>query len=682
MLRTLNKPMLALLIIPLLSACGSDNEQAVSDEGVIDPIQEVFTGTGQLLIAGQSISGMSYETPTTSGVTDETGQFSYEEGESIQFTLAGLPFGSVLGSPTLEVSDFESEAVPTSYADFERYRQQTVLLNSDIRGINTSYKSYANPQALDRLANRLFLLTALDNDNQIDNGIQLDIGEQTSAIFAQVALPINLNTTEFVGRMKSRAILLNYNEAVNGFSALVKYLTALQINIAYPESMCMGSASSGSVPSSWSVNYKNDQQQTILLDNFNTCAALPNVDQAAEYVQLYSADSTLRYVYHYDEQGRLTHEYRDTDGTANLYDRLYLHEYSSDDGNALEAVSFFYDDGESHVVSNKTTYTYSQAGLLLSKWVDDDTDDLTVYGYSDEGIAQTETIYSESQELCYGGDLETVTQTNYLYYYENGQLRQRSNEGMCATNTYDYSYNDLGQALTRFHNVDAATDTNPETISYEYELFAQFTSGGDMSFYSSVSRNYDGSLTSNQYDYTYNYDDASRLISSIRTSIKHNNVPATSSASPVTYSYTENGHIENVCYGETCDYELTYGYTNEGLIDWVAVSYGGTLSSKSYYQYNEKNLVVKSSSFYAASVDDELNPIDADVPDYVTIVEYLPSGAIATINRDGNIQYFSDPQLDNSNDENGYYQWFTLDLAEHLNREVTSPRSFAGGGDT
>jgi len=671
-----------LLATPLLTACGSDSDLKDEFNGIDSDPKTEFSGQGTLLISGQAIAGMSYQTETKSGVTDALGNFEYAQGESVEFTLAGLDFGTVNGKPSVEISDFEAQPLPSSYADFERYRQQSVLLNNGINGIDISLKSYANPQALDRLANRLFLLYSLDNDNQADNGIQLTVSNDTSAIFSQVSLPINLNTTEYTGRMHSRAKALDYNKGLTGFTALHKYLTAQNIVISYPEVMCSGTTNNDSVPTNWSVNYKNAQQQTILSDSFKQCAPVPKASDFVDYAKTYSSDNLLSRTYLYDELNRLTHEYRDTDGSTEVFNRLYQHDYSVDDANSVEAISYYYDNNGTKILHDITSHTYLPSGLLYSTLVDDADNDLRVYAYNNNGTPHLETFYTEFESACYADTFEEVTATNYFYYYDSGLLKQRKNEEICSVNTYDYSYNQFGQTLNRFHNVDAISDTNPETINYEYALFSEFNASGDMTFYSSVSRWYDGSLANSQYDRTYGYDENMRLNRYSNTSINHNVSPVTPSISISTYEYNDNGKIEKVCANEECTSKTTYGYTPTGLISWVARFYNEQLTGKTFYVYNDKNLVDHADTFDSNSLDEALDPITPAAPDYQTRIEYLPSGAISVINSDGQKEYFKNPELDNSQDENGYYQWFSEKLGEHLNKEMAKPRTFEAGGET
>ncbi len=658
----------------LLSACGgsSGNSPTIG-----------VTSTGTFTLASQPVVGMSFTSDSFGGVTSKEGEFSYRVGEPISFSIAGLEFGSITldaENKVLEVNDFENESLPSRYADFERYRQQAVQLSKEINGINVGFPAYANPQALDRLANRLFLLYSLDADNDASNGIELSVINDSfaNAAMDELALPINFNTFEYVARLKSRATLLDYNEDFTGFSALAQYLTARNINISYPEEMCSGSGNG--LPSSWSVNYKNSQQQTVMKDRFTSCPKAPSYSDAAAYASNYASDSKLDNLYQYDDKNRLIDEFRETDGNKGSFSQWYNYAYTMDGENSVKAVAFYTNNNGAPLLQKTTTHTYFPSGLLKQTYVDDSEDMLRVYAYNKDDTISTETFYSAYEGECWGGDINVVTSVDYFHYYDNGLLKQRSDEEMCATNTFDYAYNELGQTLSRKHNVDAKTDTDPDTISYEYERSATYSSAGNIISYGTISRNYDGSPTNTQRDYVYDYDDEQRLKSYDYTGTNHND--DSSSSSGYRYSYDSAGRIELICRNTECSNKSVYAYTPEGLIDSISKYSNSALTMKTYYVYNEDKLIAYANSFDAASLDNDGTPFNPSSPDYQTSLEYLPSGAVSLIDIDGYKEFHRDPDGDNSDDSNGYYQWFDLDLGEHLNRELTEPRSFEGGGET
>jgi|GEM_PF-2175756 len=659
-----------------------DDNDGISDADDCKP-NTLNETKGILSLACQPIAGIDYVSNSFSGTTNALGEFDFSAGEQITFTIGGFEFGALIVKNEIKLSDFETEALPSSYRDFERYRQQTVLLSKRIKGIHSEGVAYANPQALDRLNNRLFLLYSLDVDNNAANGIDLT-GNKTTGLAMALShsnLPINLNTFEYVARLQSRSVLLELNNGVSGFSSLAQYLSSLDIHISYPEAMCEGWSNGDASPSSWSVNYKNAQQQTIMVDNFSSCPAIPDVNDAASYASNYSTDGKLRYLYLYDEQNRLTHEYRDTAG-ADVYSRLYQHDFTMEGDNSLEAVSYYYDHSGTKLLHDITTYTYLPSGLLDRKFVDDEDDDLYVYVYNLDNTLDTEFQSSDLAGGCWTGDINIVRQVNSHLYYDSGLLKQKSNEGLCAVNTYDYGYNTLGQTLAYKHNVDGKTDTDPATISYEYEQTSEFNDAGDITYYTSFSRTYAGELTNNQYEYSYDYDDEQRLQSYSQTSSNHRNSPSTSSTSGSVYSYQGDGKLEQICQDMACKYKSIYAYLDNGLIDHISTYSNSALSMKTFYIYDENNLIERADVFNAASLGEDLEPLAPLSPDNQVTLEYFPSGAISVMEQDGYKNYFRDPNGDNSSDNAGYYQWFDLDLGEHLNRTLAQPRAFEGGGET
>jgi predicted acyl esterase len=65
------------------------------------------TATG--VFAGP-ISGLRYQTPTTTGITNERGEFQYRKGESVTFLVGGLVLGSVAGAPSVNLAQLVNRA--------------------------------------------------------------------------------------------------------------------------------------------------------------------------------------------------------------------------------------------------------------------------------------------------------------------------------------------------------------------------------------------------------------------------------------------------------------------------------------------------------------------------------------------------------------------------------------------
>ena len=124
------KALLLLLLIatPLLvgsqcavffsSGSGSDDDDRDKDEELI------VVATGQFGAA--PVSGADYVSGSVSGVTGSDGEFQYEVGEPIQFSIGDIPLGrAVSGKNIITVQDLSagSEAAGTEAVNLERLLQ-------------------------------------------------------------------------------------------------------------------------------------------------------------------------------------------------------------------------------------------------------------------------------------------------------------------------------------------------------------------------------------------------------------------------------------------------------------------------------------------------------------------------------------------------------------------------------
>ena len=87
-----------------LSACGSGSSSGSS--------QGLQTGSFGLV----PVAGLTFSTPTQSGVTDVEGSFNYMPGEVVTFSLGEVELGRATGARTLNVFDVAGSTVPTSRA--------------------------------------------------------------------------------------------------------------------------------------------------------------------------------------------------------------------------------------------------------------------------------------------------------------------------------------------------------------------------------------------------------------------------------------------------------------------------------------------------------------------------------------------------------------------------------------
>jgi len=94
--RILRRLLPASLLSVLLVGCGGGGGGG-EDPGNNPAPAPVLTG----VLTDAVVSGVSYSTPTHSGTTSATGQFSYEAGETITFFIGDIQLGSVLAGPVI-----------------------------------------------------------------------------------------------------------------------------------------------------------------------------------------------------------------------------------------------------------------------------------------------------------------------------------------------------------------------------------------------------------------------------------------------------------------------------------------------------------------------------------------------------------------------------------------------------
>ncbi len=90
----------------LLAGCGSSDGDS----------NESSTSTGTFIDA--AVTNINYETETHSGVTDDEGQFNYETGETVTFSIGNITFPSVTASGTI---------TPLTLANTDDVENQTVI---------------------------------------------------------------------------------------------------------------------------------------------------------------------------------------------------------------------------------------------------------------------------------------------------------------------------------------------------------------------------------------------------------------------------------------------------------------------------------------------------------------------------------------------------------------------------
>lgn len=109
-----------MLLVFVLAApwvgCSSSGDDPVIQEGVF---------------IDSPVSGLGYETPTQSGVTDENGRFRYEDGQTIRFFIGGLSFGTTAAEPRLSPVDLVEGAEGPAHPAVTNMARLLLSLDAD-----------------------------------------------------------------------------------------------------------------------------------------------------------------------------------------------------------------------------------------------------------------------------------------------------------------------------------------------------------------------------------------------------------------------------------------------------------------------------------------------------------------------------------------------------------------------
>lgn len=148
----MNMKLLFLFPLFTISACGGGSSS--SDQPIASPTSpEIFTGQ----FVDSAVQGLTYSTASQSGITNENGEFKYQSGEAVTFSIGGIVFPEVPSASLLTPLDvFNTDDVDDQ-----------------------------------RVSNLARLLQSLDVDGNADNGIE--ISEQSRNLASEISIDFSSN---------------------------------------------------------------------------------------------------------------------------------------------------------------------------------------------------------------------------------------------------------------------------------------------------------------------------------------------------------------------------------------------------------------------------------------------------------------------------------------------------------
>ena len=449
----------------LLGGCGGDSSPSntvVSDNESPTLLTGYFTDS--------AVEGLTYTTETHSGITDASGTFKYEPGESVVFSIGNFVLGeSAIAAPEMTPLDLIPDAfLPTTANEL------LPLMHSD--------KKYT-PEAIafKTLSNMLTFLQALDSDKDASNGITIANG--IGGILEGVSIDFAEDMWFFPEAFPLKKIMITAVDqglissgAIKGFGrALNHFYQAQEISHFFK---LMGSRSQGDDLETYSY----DADRNLLAYRFELTSG----------INCYMCRSNT---YTYDNNRNLLTSRADSDGDG-TDNRVKTYTYDAA-GNQLSFSEDFYNNG----YVNITTYSYDPYGNVLTESYDGGSNGnferLYTFTYDANGNRMT-----GSQDTNGDGTANIITTSTYDADVNLLTKSQDANGDGTANIITTYTYDADGNRLTDSYDADGDGAANIIT-TYTYN------GNGIM-----LSDSYDNSDDdSHNYTRTYLYDADSNMVS-------------------------------------------------------------------------------------------------------------------------------------------------------------------------
>ena len=274
----MNKQILSIVVsASFLTGCGGGSDSSPSS-----PPPELQTG----VFTDSPVKGLYYETETQSGMTNELGEFTYIEGETITFKLGG----SLLG-----VSKAQGIITPFTLTGVKALRNQREITNAFLS---------PTPNSFEKAINIATLLQGLDIDGNPENGIDLGSAHQN---LANLNIQLLQKSTSFTNNPQytQARTLMQVNHQLSFVEAAEHLYSNLGVEIE--SSLISKQTNNSNSATKESISYEYDTQNRIAAVHYDR-----NNDGTPE----------VSHTFTYDDEGRLSTIYNSADDSTQtlLYD--------------------------------------------------------------------------------------------------------------------------------------------------------------------------------------------------------------------------------------------------------------------------------------------------------------------------------------------------------------------------
>lgn len=430
-------------------------------------------------ISALTIAGLEYRTDSQSGVTGASGQFKYESGETITFSLHGLDLFTTTASSSLSIESLLGFALPKNQG-----------------ALNEKLDSRRRHPDFHRQLNRLQVLALSDSDQDLSNGIDvsgiaqldlssIDLDDSVRDFYYQ-----HLDTIAGNEAKISLQEIFKTLYTVVGVDVNAQLLTR-KINDQGNDGIEDGYASYQYDATGYLIAFQKDwYNQNCIEDEYAITTNQAGEILHTEYDRRMNAQQVCAqrtfWQERYSEAGEQLGYARtsdfNVDGVLNSH---YVSTSNFDEqGNRISEVIERSTDGDDVFDERSTySYTYENGRQIKSEWVTGGMDGsiaksaFFIFTYDEAGrIVKTlhETDNDNNPDTA-----NIIAITDYVYD-ENGNQT-----------LYDYQTFNNGSQTPSYRNVHSYTyDAKGNTLTRTY-------------------RNYNGSeIPSQDYGYTYTYNDA------------------------------------------------------------------------------------------------------------------------------------------------------------------------------
>lgn len=420
-----------------LTGCGGGGDSSPST-----PPPEVKKG----IFTDSPVKGLYYETETQSGLTNDLGEFSYIEGESITFRLGG----SVLG-----VSKAQTMITPLTLTGVKALQNQ--------REITDAFLS-ESPNSFERAINIATLLQGLDQDGNPQNGIDLGNAHQK---LSDLNIPLRVKSHGFSASQEynQARTIMQTNHPLSFINAAEHLYETLGVEIE--SSLISKQTNNNNATSQESISFEYDSQNRITSVHYDR-----NNDGTPETTRTFT----------YDNEGRLSSIFNSSDNTtqALVYDsNNRLISRNTEDGNLLSLTEAF--DYQNNQLS-KFTLDKSSDGQIDYKTNFNYDAELKLAGYEidldgDDQIDKTTSIDRQNGKIVrFTENSQGNNSVDIAYSYDSkgNKISQQIKTSETDTTQAKFFY-DARNNLSRYE-LDTDLDGKADYIeSYKYNMNKQRT---------------------------------------------------------------------------------------------------------------------------------------------------------------------------------------------------------------